>query len=291
MASLRDIRRRIRSVKNTEKITKTMKMVSAAKLRKAQSEVQQARAFALGLEDMVQTLVGRMQNPNENHPLLMQKPQLRRIEILVLTSDRGLCGGLNSNVVRKAYRFFKDTKPTCPDIHISTLGKKGYDFFRREQAPIRTNYAGILESPSYQKAHAIAEEVCQSYIQNELDGVFLVYNNFQSAISQKVVVQQMLPIVPKQAMEALVDTEFMFEPGQEALLSELLPRYFATSLYQAFLEAVASEHGARMTAMDNATRNAKEMIQALTLVYNRARQASITKELMEIIGGAEALAA
>jgi F-type H+-transporting ATPase subunit gamma len=290
MASLRDIRKRIRSVKSSEKITKAMKMVAASKLRRAQEEVRKSRAFATGLEHLVSNVAKRSESAGEPaHPLLVDKPVKKRVEILVLTSDRGLCGAFNSNIIRRAQRFLLEMQPHYDEIRISTLGKKGFDAFRRERRPIRTNYTGVLDRPNYLKAAEIAHEVCDAYLRDELDAVFIVYNEFRSAISQQVVVKQLLPVMPAKEAEVGSSVEFLYEPNQEALLSELLPRYFATGLFQTFLESVASEYGARMTAMDNATRNAKEMNAALTLQYNRVRQAAITKELMEIIGGAEAL--
>ncbi len=291
MASLRDIRKRIRSVKSSEKITKAMKMVAASKLRRAQEEVRKARPYAMKLEEVIGHLAMRVASQGETpHPLLLDRPEKKRVEILVLTSDRGLCGAFNSNIVRRTQRFLFDMKPSHEEIRISTLGKKGFDAFTREGLPIRTNYTGVLEKVNFKKASEIAKEVCASYVADELDAVWLVYNEFKSAISQKVVVKQMLPIVPAVAPQGESPVDFLYEPAQGELLEQLLPQYFATELFQAFLESVASEYGARMTAMDNATRNAKEMIGSLTLQYNRARQAAITKELMEIIGGAEALA-
>jgi F-type H+-transporting ATPase subunit gamma len=290
MASLRDIRKRVRSVKSSEKITKAMKMVAAAKLKRAQEEVRRARPYADKMDHVVAHLANRLEAQGEAaHPLLVNRAEKKRVEIVVLTSDRGLCGAFNSNIIRRAQRLMFDIKPLHQEVRISTLGKKGYDAFRREGLAVRTNYTGILERPSYAKAAAISEEICNSYINDELDAVYLVYNEFKSAISQKVTVKQLLPIVPQNDAQGDGAVDYVYEPSQVELLSQLLPRHFATQLFQSFLESVASEYGARMTAMDNATRNAKEMISSLTLQYNRARQAAITKELMEIIGGAEAL--
>lgn len=283
MASLRDIRKRIKSVKNSEKITKAMKMVAAAKLKKAQDEVRKSKAYARKMDEVVGRLAKRLENQGEApHPLLQEHPEKQNIELLVLTSDRGLCGAFNSNIIRKAQRFL------TPGMRVSTLGRKGYEALKREGIEIRTNYSGVLDHPSYLKASQIAEELTQSYINDHVDVVYLAYNEFKSAISQQVVIKQLLPIIPAESLEDPVD--YLYEPSQKELLEHLLPKHLATQLYQAFLESVASEHGSRMTAMDNATRNAKEVISSLTLQYNRARQAAITKELMEIIGGAEALA-
>ncbi len=289
MASLKSIRTRIKSVKSSEKITKAMKMVAASKLRKAQEEVRHARPYAQKLDEVVGRLAKRLSNQGEPpHPLLETHASQKRIELLVLTSDRGLCGAFNSNIIRKAQRFLTEMAPLHHEIRVSTLGRKGYEALRREGQMIRTNYVGILEHPSYLKASQIAEELTHSYVDDKLDALYLVYNEFKSAISQQVVVKRLLPIEPAESLEDPVD--YIYEPGQKELLEQLLPRHLATQLYQAFLESVASEHGARMSAMDNATRNAKEVIGSLTLKYNRARQAAITTELVEIISGAEALA-
>ncbi|MEI6805026.1 MAG: ATP synthase F1 subunit gamma [Myxococcaceae bacterium] len=289
MASLRDIRKRIKSVKNSEKITKAMKMVSAAKLKKAQDEVRKSKAYAHKMEEVVGHLAKRLENQGEApHALLQDHPTKKRIELVVLTSDRGLCGALNSNIIRKAQRFLTEMSSKHDEIRVSTLGRKGFEALKREGVSIRTNYTGVLDRPSYLKASQIAAELSESYVEDSVDAIYLVYNEFKSAISQQIVVKQLLPIVPTESLEDTVD--YIYEPSQTELLNHLLPKHLATQLFQAFLESVASEHGARMTAMDNATRNAKEVISSLTLKYNRARQAAITKELMEIIGGAEALA-
>lgn len=289
MASLRDIRTRIKSVKSSEKITKAMKMVAASKLRKAQEEVRKSKAYAHKMDEVVGRLARRLAGQGEApHPLLETHVSQKRVELLVLTSDRGLCGAFNSNIIRRAQRFLTEMGPLHEEIRVSTLGRKGHEALKREGYAIRTNYPHVLEHPSYLKASQIAEELSNSYVEDHLDAIYLVYNEFKSAISQQVVVKRLLPIAPAEVLSDPVD--YLYEPSQKELLETLLPKHLATQLYQAFLESVASEHGSRMSAMDNATRNAKEVISSLTLQYNRARQAAITKELMEIIGGAEALA-
>lgn len=291
MASLREIRKRIKSVKNTEKITKAMKMVAAAKLRRAQEEVRGARPYADKMDELIAHLAQRLANQGQApHPLLIDHSQKKRVEILVMTSDRGLCGAFNTNIIRKAQRFLFDSKDKYEEVRISTIGKKGYEALKRDGYAIRTHYTGVLERPSIQKANQIAEEICKAYVEDELDAVWLIYNHFGSAVTQNVTMKQMLPVVPQSLPETSSPVDYIYEPVKTQLLDRLVPKHFATELYQAFAESIASEHGARMTAMDNATRNAKEMNASLTLQYNRARQASITKELMEIIGGAEALA-
>ena len=285
MASLQDIRKRIKSVKNSEKITKAMKMVAAAKLKKAQDEVRKSKNYADRMNEVVGRVSKRLSNLGElPHALLQTRAEKKKVELLVLTSDRGLCGAFNANVIRKAQQFLKEN----PETRLSTIGRKGFDAFRREGREIRKDYEGILLHPSHHRATEIAVELAKSYVEDQIDAVYLVYHEFRSAISQIVVFKPLLPLTPVEVSGDLVD--YVYEPSQTELLNNLLPRHLAMQIYQAFLESAASEHGARMTAMENATRNAKEVISALTLQYNRARQAAITKELMEIIGGAEALA-
>lgn len=288
MASLRDIRKRIRSVKNTQKITKAMKMVAAAKLRRAQESVEAARPFADKIYETVSALSKRAQDLGEApHPLLVPRAEPKRIELIVMTSDRGLCGGFNSNTIRKALRFIFDNQDKYESIRVSCIGKKGYEAMKRERKNIGSYHEGVFERLSYGHARDIATAACEAYESGEIDGVFLLYNEFVNAANQRLSLMQMLPVVPIEVSDALVDYEY--EPSREELLDGLLPRHFATQLYRAMLESVASEHGARMSAMDSASKNAKDVVDRLTLEYNRARQAAITKELMEIISGAEAL--
>lgn len=290
MASLHDIRRRIKSVKSTEKITRAMKMVAAAKLRRAQEEVRCARPYSSKLKQVISHLARRIETLGEEpHPLLENRVRKGVVEVLVMTSDRGLCGAFNSNVARRAHQFIGELKQDYKEVYVSTLGKKGFESMTHGRHPIKTNYEGVLAKGDIVKAHKIAKEVCDRFIQEDLDGVWLVYNEFKSAISQSVVVKKMLPVEPVEIDSETADVDYVYEPGKHALLDHLVPRHFTVELHQAFLESLASEHGSRMTSMDNATRNAKEMTGKLTLTYNRARQAAITKELMEIIGGAEAL--
>lgn len=290
MASLHDIRRRIKSVKSTEKITRAMKMVAAAKLRRAQEEVRRARPYSQRLSEVISHLARRIETLGEEpHPLLENRVQKGVVEVLVMTSDRGLCGAFNSNVVRRAQQFIGELKQDYKEVYVSTLGKKGFESMTHGKYAIKTNYEGVLAKGDIVKAHNIAKEVCNRFVQEDLDGVWLVYNEFKSAISQNVVVKKMLPVEPVEIDSETADVDYSYEPSKHALLDHLVPRHFTVELHQAFLESLASEHGSRMTSMDNATRNAKEMTGKLTLTYNRARQAAITKELMEIIGGAEAL--
>lgn len=297
MASLRDIRKRIRSVKNTRQITKAMKMVSAAKLRKAQDAILAARPYATMLDQIIADLAARSGDENLSHPLLAARP-VRKVELVLLTSDRGLAGGFNSNVIRRANRFLYENT-AMERIQLSTVGRKGNDFFRNRGQAIRKDFGGLYQRLNYRAAADVAEELVASYLNGEVDAVHVVYNEFVTAITQKVTVAQLLPLqtlgtpgqaptqAPTQGTTALVD--FKYEPDRQAVLDRLVPQAVNIKLYRALLESVASEHGARMSAMENATSNASDMIGSLTLTYNRTRQAVITKELMEIVSGAEAL--
>jgi F-type H+-transporting ATPase subunit gamma len=307
MASLRDIRKRIRTVKNTRQITKAMKMMSAAKLRKAQDAIIAARPYAQMLDQIIADLSARSADQEVAHPLLTARP-IRKAELVLLTSDRGLAGGFNSNVIRRASRFLYENS-ALERIQFSTVGRKGHDFFRNRRQNIRKDFGYLYQQLNYLSAKAVAEELTASFINGEVDAVYVIYNEFVSAISQKVVVSQMLPLqtfgtgaepspattpgtlTPSGAKAptgpALVD--FKYEPDRQAVLDRLVPQAVSIKLYRALLESVASEHSARMAAMENATSNATDMIASLSLHYNRTRQAVITKELMEIVSGAEAL--
>jgi F-type H+-transporting ATPase subunit gamma len=293
MASLRDIRKRIRSVKNTRQITKAMKMVSAAKLRKAQDAILAARPYASMLDQIIADLSARSGGENLTHPLLAARP-VKKVELVLLTSDRGLAGGFNSNVIRRANRFLYENT-ALERIQLATVGRKGNDFFRNRGQAIRKDFGGLYQRLNYRAAADIAEELVASYLNGEVDAVHMVYNEFVTAITQKVSVVQLLPLqtlgaadqAPTEGAPALVD--FKYEPDRQAVLDRLVPQAVNIKLYRALLESVASEHGARMSAMENATSNASDMIGSLTLTYNRTRQAVITKELMEIVSGAEAL--
>jgi F-type H+-transporting ATPase subunit gamma len=289
MASLKSIRKRIRSVKNTQQITKAMKMVAAAKLRRAQEGILSARPFALKMDEVLRGVGQRVDVAA--HPLL-QRREVKRVQLVVLTSDRGLCGGFNSNVLRKAQRYLLENQERFESIGIRTVGRKANDFFRRRGVAVKRDYPGIFAGLNIGVANDLAHELTAEYMAGDVDAVYLVYNEFLSAISQKVSLVELLPIAAlegAEVREGLRPVEYVYEPGRERVLNELLPRYLANKVWRALLESVASEHGARMSAMDSATKNASEMIGKLSLVYNRTRQAAITKELMEIVSGAEAL--
>ena len=295
MASLRAIRTRIRSVRNTQKITKAMKMVAAAKLRRAQDAVVRARPYAQLIDEMLaQLALAREDADLPPHPLMIVRPP-RRAELVLMTSDRGLCGGFNSNIIRRGQRFLIEEGDEFERIQFSTVGKRGRDFARKRGIETRKDYVGFFGRLQYAQAREIADDLIVAYERDELDAVYLLYNEFKSAIVQQISLVQLLPLKPRAQVQrpsgeaGFITPEHIFEPSRPEVLQALLPRYLAMQIWRALLESEASEHGARMTAMESATKNASEMIGRLTLDYNRARQAAITKELMEIVSGAEAL--
>ena len=288
MPSLKAIRTRIASVKSTQKITRAMKLVSAARLRRAQDAIVAARPYATSLAEAIAEIAARA--GSEAHPLL-QARHPGRVALIAVTSDRGLAGGFNATIFRAVGRFAAEV-PAGTELSLYVVGKKGRDFFRRRKIAVRHELPGASGDTAADRAKELARTATQEFRDGVLDAVHLVYNEFKSAIVQRVVTQQILPIVPPAAASAAAGggrIDFLYEPGRDELLSTLVPLYVESQIYRALLESVASEFGARMTAMDNATTNAREMISSLTLQYNRARQAAITKELMEIVGGAEAL--
>ena len=282
MPSLKALRKRIGTVRSTQQITKAMKMVAAAKLRRAQEAAERARPYTAKLAEMLGAVAAGVEP--EAHPLLARRPE-RRIDLLVLSSDRGLCGGYNANLFRFAEGFTR--KQGEVETALVVVGRKGLDYYRRRARRIVLNRVGILGTPVPTLAAELAAEITRRFTEKETDAVYLVYTAFRSAISQVPTVVPLLPVASPTEAEPAVD--YIFEPERPELLARLLPRYVEAQIIQALLEAIASEHGARMTAMDNATRNAGDMIAKLTLSMNRARQATITKELMEIVSGAEAL--
>ncbi len=282
MPSLKALRKRVATVRSTQKITKAMKMVAAARLRRAQEAAERARPYAQKLAEMFAAVAAGLES--EAHPLLARREE-RRIDLLVLTSDRGLCGGYNANLLRFGAAFLRGRAGA--EASVTVVGRKGLEYYRRRGARLVTHRLGILTTPAPVLAKDLAAEVTRRFVADETDAVYLVYSRFRSAISQLPSAVQLLPVASPETESGPVD--YIFEPERPELLARLLPRYIEALVTQALLEAVASEHGARMTAMDNATTNATEMIERLTLQMNRARQATITTELMEIVSGAEAL--
>ncbi len=286
MLSLKALRRRISSIKSTQQITRAMKMVAAARLRRAQERIIEARPYADKMREVLQSL--SLRTSPEAHPLLAHR-EMKRVELVVITTDRGLCGSFNQNVFRRVERFFRENRQLYEEISLALVGRKGLDYFRRRELPIIRDYVNRFRELDYQAAATIGKDVVEDYTAEVVDGVFLVYNEFRSPLIQRVVVKDLLPIEPLEVEPDYYPVEYIYEPSADAILSELLPRYVEVQIYRALLESVAGEHGARMTAMDAATENAQEMIEKLTLMYNKARQSAITKEMMEIVSGAEAL--
>ena len=293
MASLKDLRDRIGSVKNTRKITSAMKMVAAAKLRRAQDQAEASRPYAERMERMLGDLASRS---SSDLPLIAGTGKNDTHMIILGTADRGLCGGFNANLVKEARKMILELQSDGKQVKLYCIGKKGAQALNREFGDFIVKRVEDLDKPalSYDKAGAIAEDILTMFDDGAFDAATLIYAQFQSAISQVVTRQQLVPFAVEAAEVAAEeagedDSAYEFEPSEEAILAELLPRNVGVQVFKALLENAASEQGARMTAMDNATRNAGDMINALTLVYNRSRQAAITKELIEIVSGAEAL--
>jgi len=287
MANLRAIRKRISSVKSTQKITQAMKVVSAVKLRRAQDGVNAARPYARKMREVVQAVAGRA--GSDAHPLLTAR-EAKKLALLVVTSDRGLCGSFNAGLSRAVYRFLNEHRGAYEEIALFVVGRKGRDFFRRREIPIRKEYLGVLGAVSRHHAETIANDLIGGFLAGEFDEVQIAFNEFRSAISQIVRFEKMFPIaLESSGKTGGDDIDYLYEPSREEILATLLPKYVQTQILRVLLESVAGEHGARMTAMDSATKNSVDMISRLTLKMNRARQATITTELIEIVSGAEAL--
>ena len=284
MATLREIKRRITSVQNTEQITKAMKMVATSRLRRAQAAILASRPYAHKMLEVLSSLALRT-NP-QAHPLLHTR-EPEKVDLIVVTSDRGLCGAFNSNIIRQAERFMRERPHWEFTLHL--VGRKANDYFKRRDYNIRKVSLNILSDLSFPHAIAVGDDVVENYLSGEFDQVYMVYNEFKSAMQQTVVVEQLLPIKPMDISEDYYPVEYTFEPSEDVLLEQLLPRHINVQVYRVFLESVASEHGARMTAMESASKNAGEMIDKLTLIYNRTRQAAITTELIEVVSGKEAM--
>jgi F-type H+-transporting ATPase subunit gamma len=293
MASIKTIRKRISSVKNTRQITRAMKLVAAAKLRRAQDAITMARPFAQKLRDVMTRLALYIEGTP--HALLEVREE-KKVRVVVVTSDRGLCGGFNSNVVRRTLVTLRELRSRGCEVQVDFVGRKGRDALKTK-IPEGVTLGQVFENVfnrvvNFTAASKIAEPLAASYEQHQFDAIYFIYNEFKSAISQSVVAEKLLPLEKDPAAPALEGmnpySDYLYEPGKMEILAEVTPKYFATQVYRALLESVASEHGARMTAMDSATKNASEMIRKLTLTHNRIRQAAITKELMEIVSGAEA---
>jgi F-type H+-transporting ATPase subunit gamma len=288
MATLRDIQRRIRSVQSTQKITRAMKLVAAAKLRRAQERIIAARPYAAKMGELLGNLVSAASGGDgAQHPLLEQREGPRR-QIVIITADKGLAGAFNSNVIRRALELVRQSNTA--EVTLVVVGRKARDFYRRRQWTIKRDMIGFWDRLAYSHASELADYFMQQYLDGEIDEVYLVYNEFRSVAVQRPVREQLLPIPRKAEGEAAAEAvDYLYEPDPKAILDELLPRHVRTQVFRALMESLAGEYGARMTAMEAATKNAKEMIDVLTIQYNKARQEKITKELLDIVGGAEAL--
>ncbi|MBM3913182.1 MAG: ATP synthase F1 subunit gamma [Sphingomonadales bacterium] len=295
MANLKEVRVRIGSVISTQQITKAMKMVSASKLRRAQGAIQQIRPYAEGLQNIVGRLVAGLEGSDTEMPLT-QVRDVKRVGVVLLTSDKGLCGGFNSNLIKTARRFIQDL-PSNQQATLIPVGRKGADFFKRSDLPKDLRFKDLMLKIRYQATAEMAEEISKAFVAGEYDKVVVIYSEFKNPVVQYYKVMPWLPLQAESdtstasvsaSQEAQAD--YLYEPGREAIVRDLLPFSLAIELHKAMLDTQASEHGARMTAMDKATENAGDLLRELRLQYNRARQAAITTEITEIVGGAAALA-
>lgn len=287
MPSLKQIKRRITSVKSTQQITRAMKMVAAAKLRRAQENIVKARPYSNKLRAVIRELSGRCDR--SMHPLLAVRDP-KEIGVVVVTADRGLAGSFNTNILKRSVREIDAFRNESQNVHLVAIGRKGVAFFRKRGYDIIQSHVQLFQDLHFGVAASIGESLIDLYVKEELDRVYLIYNEFKSAIQQFVTVEQLLPIIPDETEEAgAFKTDFLFEPDPLKVLSGVLPLHVNVQMWRVFLESNAAEQGARMTAMENATKNAKELIESLTLTYNKARQAAITKELLEVVSGAEGM--
>ena len=299
MPSLQSVRRKIDSVKKTQKITKAMKMVAAAKLKRTQNRILAARPYALKMRETIRNLSRRVNR--DAHPLLRKREgDHRHVVVTVVTSDRGLCGAFNANILRTAITALKEFESRGVQVEVAVVGRKGRDFFRRRGWTVRREVVDIFDKLTFEHGMVMGEEfpAVDDYVAGRIDAVYVIYNEFKSAIQQRVVVEQLLPIDWIVEISSVKDLDqateatpgaYLYEPSEDELLKQLLHRNFHVQAYRVLLESSAAEQGARMAAMDGATRNAGELIKKLTIYYNKTRQAAITKELMDIVGGAEAL--
>ena len=288
MATLRDIKRKIDAVKKTQQITRAMNMVAAAKLRTTQQQLDQFVPYATQLTEIMNRVAAGVEP--EGFPLLMAHEEVVKVELISLTADRGLCGAFNTNLIAAADKFIQAKEQEGLEVSVTQLGRKGRDFFRRRKRPLRTFHEGMLNNPNYGDASALGQEVIDLFLTHEVDEVYVCYSEFINMVTQRPVVKKLLPIAPETVEEEEQEQlEYIFEPSREGVLNDLLPNYIKLQLLEFFFQTAVSEHAARMTAMDNAVNNCKEMVRDLTLIYNKARQAAITAELMDIVGGVEAL--
>ncbi|MEK6664995.1 MAG: ATP synthase F1 subunit gamma [candidate division NC10 bacterium] len=284
MATLRDIRRRIRAVQSTQKITRAMKLVAAAKLRRAQERILEARPYAHKLSALLGNLA--LRTAPDRHPLLARREGGRR-QIVIITADKGLCGAFNTNVIRRSLEFIRQSEEA--GLTLVVVGRKARDHYRRRAWTVKSEMLGFFDRLAYSHAAELSTRLIQDYLTEETDEIHLIYNEFRSVAVQRVVREQLLPITPAAVPADAAVVDYLYEPSADAILAAMLPRHVTIQAYRALMESLAAEYGARMTAMEAATKNASEMIDLLTIQYNKARQERITKELLDIVGGAEAL--
>lgn len=289
MPNLKDIRKRIGSVKNTQKITRAMKMVAAAKLRRAQERMEASRPYAVKMGEVIDSLASRV-DP-ESHPLLARRELREKALVIVVSSNRGLCGGFNTNLFRRVDRFLKELVTAGEQVDVVTVGRKAAGHYGRSSYPVVRSYEDVIGAIDYAQAKRIAQEAMNEYLQGDYEAVYICYNRFVSAIAVEQMVHPLLPFATdgEEADAPAASADYIYEPDVDTLLGRLLPGHIEVQVLQALLESEASEQASRMTAMDNATNNATDMIASLTLQYNRARQAYITKEIVEIVSGSESL--
>lgn len=284
MASLKQIRRRITGVTSTAQITRAMKMVAAAKLRKAQENMERSRPYAHKLRDVIASVVSHADT--DLHPLLESR-EPEHVGVVTVTSDRGMCGSFNANICRRTQTVITDF--VDKDVKLFTLGKNGQEFFRKRGADIYHYYPGVFQELEFSQAAAVGRDIGEKYIAGDFDRIYLVYNEFKNAVQQDLICQQLLPVEPLSELTTASNTDYIYEPDPHSVLDQLLPMYINVQVWHVMLESFAAEQAARMTAMENATENAEELILDLTLQFNKARQTAITTELLEIVGGAEGL--
>ncbi len=289
MATLRDIRSRIRGVQSTQKITKAMKMVAAAKLRRAQESVVNARPYAKKLSSVLGHLI--TEEEKEQNIYLAPKENVENILLVIVTADRGLCGAFNTNIIKEATAYHKKmTREEGKNVDLYCIGKKGYDFFRKRDYNVVGNEVGVFSGLNLDKSNKLANSIITPFVDGKYDKVYFIYNEFKSVVSQKITGEDYLPVPVQFGKDEKKFTDtYIYEPSQSYILNFMIPRYLQTQMWRVLLESNAAELGAKMTAMDNATTNASELIRSLKITYNKARQAAITKEILEIVSGANAL--
>jgi F-type H+-transporting ATPase subunit gamma len=287
MATLRDIKRKIGAVKKTKQITRAMNMVAASRLRSTQMKMEHFAPYARKFSEVLQNLSSRVDR--EAHPLLVAREKVSRVALLHFTSDRGLCGSFNVNSITRAEKWIREQESRGVTVQLISIGKKGRDYFRKKKVQIVAEYTGLYGKFDFSLVTKMAAGLIGQYLNGEVDEIYMLYSRFLGMAKQEPTVVKLIPTETPEVKEGGPATEYLIEPGGAELLVELLPKHISVQIYNAFLQQETSEHAARMAAMDNATKNCSELVETLTLVYNKARQASITKELMDIVGGAEAL--